>query len=366
MTQSRRVAVIHVGLEKTGTTAVQAWLAARRADLWREGVLFPASPGAQNHTRLVAACLDDAVIDNIKAHQMAAQARSAPALRARFLRDFGAELGQGGWSRLVLSSELISSRLFAASEVDRLIAMVAPHVDALRIVLVLRRQADLALSRFSSVLRAGFDRYAAVWDDLSAVAFRALPAGRVVDDMGDYFDFDRILSRFARLDAELRVSLYDPTDPLGPVLSALDLPPVPDALPRVNSALSAPAQALIARLNRDHAVQFPSGLRNEAYQTLLRQIEAQVSGPPRQVPRAEAEAFQARFTASNDRLAARTGLRFSHDFSAFPPRVDDHRQPEPEALRHWQAKARALPRSEPSGQLALRRLRRLAADLGLR
>ena len=366
MTQSRRVAVIHVGLEKTGTTAVQAWLSARRQGLLAAGVLFPASPGSQNHTRLVAACLDDAVIDNIKAHQMAAQARSAAALRTPFAAEFRAELERGGWSRLVLSSELVSSRLHAPSEVDRLIAMVAPHVDAVRIVLVLRRQADLALSRFSSVLRAGFDRHDAVWDDLSAVAFRALPAGRRVDDMREYFDFDRILARFARLRAELLVSIYDPADPLGPVLSALDLPPVTDHPPRLNSALSAPAQALIARLNRDHAVQFPSGLRNDPYQALLRQIEAQVGGPPRAVPRAEAEAFQDRFAGSNERLAARTGLRFSDDFRAFPARVDDPGLPEADLLRHWQAKAQALPKAEPPGQIALRRLRRVASDLGLR
>ena len=58
----------------------------QRAALRAEGVLVPQSPGVPNHTRLVAACLDDDVVDNVKAHHMAAMARSGPALRAQSRR----------------------------------------------------------------------------------------------------------------------------------------------------------------------------------------------------------------------------------------------------------------------------------------
>ncbi len=371
MTQDRagRLAVVHVGLEKTGTTAVQAWLAQQRAALRAEGVLVPQSPGVPNHTRLVAACLDDDVVDNVKAHHMAAMARSGPALRARVLRALQAELAQSGWSRLVVSCELISSRLHRPSEVDRLVAALRPHVDRIRFVLVLRRQADLALSRFSSALRAGHDRFDGVWDDLSARSFPVLPPGRLVDDMSEYFDFDRILSRLDRIEgAEVAVSLFDPQDPLGPLHRALDLPVAALTLPPRNAALSAPAQWLIATLNRDHAVQFPSGLRNTAYQALLRRIEDQVTGPPRQMPRVEAEAFQDQFTASNARVSDRTGIRFATDFSRFPLRISHEDLPRraAEALARYRAAAATLPQTEPPVQVLMRRLRRAAADVRLR
>ncbi|OYU20129.1 MAG: hypothetical protein CFE34_01490 [Rhodobacteraceae bacterium PARR1] len=371
MTQGglERLAVVHVGLEKTGTTAVQAWLAARRSVLRAEGVLVPQSIGAPNQTRLVAACLDDAAVDNIKAHLMAAQARPAHAVRARVMRDFAAELAQGGWSRLVITSELISSRLHRPSEVDRLVAALRPHVDRIRFVLVLRRQADLALSRFSSALRAGHDRFDGLWEDLSGLAFRDLPPGRVVDDAVEYFDFTRILARFDRVDgAEVAVSLFDAQDPLGPVLRALGLPPLAAPLPRLNPALSAPAQWLIAALNRDHPVQFASGLRNTAYQHLLRRIEAQVIGPARQVARAEAESFQDRFAASNAALLDRTGLGFDTDFSRNPQRVDHGDLPArlAETLAQLRRQAAALPKAEPIAQVALRGLRQAACTVGLR
>lgn len=376
---ARRTAIVHVGLEKTGTTSIQHWLAGQRTALLAEGCLFPESPGALNHTRLVTASMDDLAVDNIKAHQMASQGRSAASLRARFQRDFDRELNRHkGWTKLVISSELISSRLHMPSEIDRLVGFLRRHVDDIRFVIFLRRQAELAVSRFSSALRAGHDSFDGVFDDMSSNAFLSLPQGRSADDMAEFFDYDRILARFERVEgATTQVVVFNPPggriDPVRCFADAIGitLPQQSETDLHLNSALSAEAQYLMAGLNRSHSVIFPSGRRNEAYQRLLRRIEAEVSGQKRAATRAEAAAFQSRFDASNARVADRYGNgqpMFRSGFDSYPETLDYSGIPAAmaETLKAYAALARGIPAQEPVPTRLLRGIRRAAADLGLR
>ena len=62
----KRTAIVHIGLEKTGSTAIQRWLVANQGSLQAGGVLMPHSLGYPNHTKLVSDCLDYGVVDNIK------------------------------------------------------------------------------------------------------------------------------------------------------------------------------------------------------------------------------------------------------------------------------------------------------------
>ena len=328
----KRSAVIHVGLEKTGSTAIQAWLHAERNALLQAGIFVPISIGAPNHLRLVAACLDDGVVDNIKANLLSQRDQSEESWRNHIRANFDAEIaGTKGWSQLVISSELISSRLHSATEIARLVKWVRRHVDRLQFVIYLRRQDDLAVSRYSSALRAGHAGFDDIWSDLSANSFFVLPPGRVVTDELEYFDHQRILARFLAIgDADLSVRVYDPIGPAMDVVadfrSVLGLPPGTSVAPapRANPALSAAAQYVISELNREHSVRWPSGARHEPYRALLQRIETDLQGPPRRVPRAEAEAFLARFEASNKAVEERwfpDGL-FRKGDSSWPETVD--------------------------------------------
>lgn len=349
-----RGAVVHVGLEKTGSTAIQAWLQAHRADLLAAGTLVPQSVGSPNHTRLVAACLDDGAVDTIKAHLLARGSGDEAALRHRVRAALDAELsGTPGWRQVVITSELVSSRLHTPSEIARLVDWLGRHVDTIRFVVFLRRQDDLAVSRYSSALRAGHAGFDDIWSDLSATAFRALPPGRVADDHREFFDFERILARFSAVaGAQTTVLAHDP--PTGPrdgvaaFRAVLGLPgggdtPAPGA--RVNAAMSAEAQHVIAHLNRRWPVQWPDGTRNEPYRALLRRIETDLAGPPRRVPRAEAQAFLDRYAAGNARIEAAHGPLFRAGFDHWPDTVDhapmiDRLAP---VLAAWTAEAARLP-----------------------
>lgn len=368
---TRRTAIVHVGVEKTGSTAIQHWLVTNRARLLDCGILVPTRIGSPNHTKLVAACLDDGVIDNIKGHLLARDGLSERKLRDGVARSLARELdATPAWDRVVITSELISSRLHSPSEIERLVSFLRRHVDDIHFVIFLRRQDELALSRFSSALRAGHADFDGVFADLSGNSFPTLPAGRSVDDALEFFDYERIISRFTAIaDARLTVLSYDPPGGSpGPVRAFCDIlgQPAGDetAIPVLNSALSAEAQFVISQLNRHNRVQLPNGERNEPYRALLRRIEAEVAGERRTVPRAEAEAFLARYAASNARVADAwfpQGRPFREGFGRYPETVDygpmmARMRPE---LERWQAEAAAIaeaPEPAPGFGRALRRV----------
>lgn len=367
----RRTAIVHVGVEKTSSTTIQHWLVTNRARLLDCGILVPTRIGSPNHTKLVAACLDDGVIDNIKGHLLARDGLSERKLRDGVARSLTRELdATPRWDRVVITSELISSRLHSPSEIERLASFLRRHVDDIHFVIFLRRQDELALSRFSSALRAGHADFDGVFADLSGNSFPTLPAGRSVDDTLEFFDYERIISRFTAIaDARLTVLSYDPPGgSSGPVRAFCDIlgQPAGDetAIPVLNSALSAEAQFVISQLNRHNRVQLPNGERNEPYRALLRRIETEVAGERRTVPRAEAEAFLARYAASNARVADAwfpQGRPFREGFGRYPETVDygpmmARMRPE---LERWQAEAAAIaenPEPAPGFGRALRRV----------
>lgn len=327
-----RRAIVHIGHEKTGSTSIQHALAVDRDMLRTSGFLFPKSPGNPNHTRLVTSCLDDAVCDNTKAHQMARTGLSAIDLRKKFQRQFHRELTKNeSWHTLIISSELIASRLIKPSEIDRLIAMLQQYVEEIEIIVFLRRQDRLAVSRFSSVLRCGYPRFEDVFADFSNYSFREDVENR--RDRQHFYDFDQLLRRFEnRAGVKVRPYLFgDEAEKVDPVatfyrrLSADDLQ-AQHKVVRLNSAMSAKAQYVIAELNQKYSVTLPNGLRNEPYRALIRRIEAEVVGPPREAPRAEAEDYYHGFLSSNASVQARyfpqRPYLFSGGFDDYPSSID--------------------------------------------
>lgn len=330
-----RRAVIHVGTEKTGTTSLQSVLAENRDWLRGHGILFPKSAGKVNHTRLVACAEDDRVTDNIKAHIMASRKESEGQMRKNLRASLKRELSSGEpWHTLVLSSELIHSRLHTKSEIKRLISFIADSVDQISILAILRRQDQLAVSRFSTAIRAGHAGFYDVFDDIAEHAYFRLPPQRDVSDFSYYYDYENLINRFAPFvgDADIDLKLYhvdgrktDPVQILAEVLQ-LDFSHLAASTPILNPAMSAEAQFVISQINKRIASHLPSGKRDSRYIALKRQIEADLTGPPRQIPRAEAQAFLARFETSNERLRSRffpeRKTLFDTDFSMYPENVD--------------------------------------------
>ena len=351
-----RIALVHVGLEKTGSTAIQWWLEANRRSLGERGIYVPKSLGARaNHLRLVAACLDDHVVDSVKAHILRHERLSEDLLRRWVQASLRRELLHAPpWHTLMISSELISSRLCTHTELERLVALLRPHVSRLRFLLVLRRQDELAVSRFSTVLKAGYPDFDGILEDLSAHSFVSVPHGRSPADDDHFYDFERIVRRFSSIpDSDLLVRVYGEQPPVDMMADVLGVGPIRhgESVLRVNSAMSAAAQSVIARLNERHCARWPSGLRRAAYLRLLRQISEDVGGAPRLITRSSAERFLARYREGNLRLINSYGLpaRLAADrLEGYPDAIDygDLHVQTQRILDRYHAMAQCLPHHE--------------------
>jgi len=150
-----RKLILHIGTEKTGTTTIQAWLRLQRESLLAAGVLFPVSPGEQNHTALAYFAGQEAAVRDLGLRPVGQTPADPAILRREFAAAFEREVLNSGASTVVLSNEHCSSRLRDGESLQRLRGLLQPLFDDIRIVVYLRRQDEMLLSGYSTSVKSG-------------------------------------------------------------------------------------------------------------------------------------------------------------------------------------------------------------------
>lgn len=153
----RRVArsiILHIGTEKTGTTAIQHCCASQKSILADAGILYPVTPGRGNHVGLTYFAASDS--DRPPSPHMIGITRAeAPAYRARFMDLLQQEIIDSRCETVLLSSEHLSSRLHNPLSVTKLIDSLRELADDVRVVVYLRPQYELMPSSYSTSIKAG-------------------------------------------------------------------------------------------------------------------------------------------------------------------------------------------------------------------
>lgn len=304
---------LHVGIEKTGSTSLQRFLGMNRQHLLDAGMLVPeclsppASGGNLNHVFLTTANFDDPEGPNdlqqsfnlfstadIRRHR----AEIAAALRSeiddcRTLVD-----------RLVLSNEHIHSRWRKSADLATLKNFLGDFCEDIRVIVYLRPQHEVSQSLAATALRSG------------AIEFRPIPEFNTDNGYDDilgvdynYFDYDRFLAALAETFGESAIvpRLYGSDSVNGDIIDdffsvlGLDVGAMERPV-RENGNIDGAAIGLLLELNRFMA-------EHPAYEAVRKAAIAYVNSRPRgfgaQPSRAAAEAFTARFRASNERACAR-------------------------------------------------------------
>ncbi len=327
--------ILHVGCEKTGTTTIQKALYNSSSRLAEAGIIFPKSLGYINHTKIIAAAQDDDVLDNIRAHIFANTGMSLKRFRIDLKRKLQQELNNHEpWHTLIVSTELIHSRIVNKNEVKRLFEIFENNVSNIEIIVFLRRQDELALSRFSTALMAGHKNFDDVFGNIGGHAYLKLPKGRVVKDYMDYYDYKSLIQRFEAFVPRnnIKIALYSDLLHSGNsvekfiTLAGLDSNLVSTNIDNLNTAISVEAQYVISKLNQKIRKNFVSGIRNDNYTKLQKQIAAELTGKKREVKRIDAESFMNMFLDSNEWVRRnyfpeRKQL-FELDFQKYPKDID--------------------------------------------
>lgn len=183
-----RRCIIHIGTEKTGTTAIQTMLQANRKNLQHQGVVYPACAGKHTSTQwefVAIAHTEPWKIDAGWALNIASQDDLA-SFRHTFKERLKLEFSRHpATDTLIISSEHFHSRLHSVEAIARLKAFLEPWVDTYHVVVYFRRQDDLAVSYVSTRLKAGV----------------RIPPNHKLSSEGSrqYYEFDKVFDKWAKV-----------------------------------------------------------------------------------------------------------------------------------------------------------------------
>ena len=282
--------LLHIGTEKTGTTAWQAWLARQREALDQRGFALPASLGPTNHRKLPTSCFDLDRVDDLVIRSGLAPASTTERERnyAAWQQAFAAEVQQRPQHTWLVSSEHCSSRLTRPAELARLQHCLGALFAEITVLLVIREPLQTAISAWSTlVLNGGYPLEELPPPDHPLLADRC--------------DHRALVQRWQPLFPQLRLCLYqmDVVQLLSQASGLSELPEAVHPQQQRNSSLPHRAIVAIARLNRELPVYCGAKLNPEREQRIGAIVQAH-AGAPGFVPSAEQrEQFKAHFAASS-------------------------------------------------------------------
>jgi hypothetical protein len=208
-----RRCVLHIGTEKTGSTALQISLGLNRDALMAQKIFVPRSlaPYARwnnfNHIHLANLAMRP---DRYESLREAANIRDEPSLVAfqqLIGTAFAAEVAQAPaeCNTLLLSNEHLQSRLISVSEVQTLKTFLEPYCISFEVVICLRAQHEVAESLYGLMKLNGAT-------DIELLPHLPYPPGylrKPYTNFG-YFDYGALLNRWSDVfgEAALRPYLY--------------------------------------------------------------------------------------------------------------------------------------------------------------
>ncbi len=315
-----RRAILHIGTEKTGTTALQHAFRKDAERLAALGVRYPDFLVPTHGALAYVAADREASVCDMGPHIGLMPGESRTAFTARLHGWLAAEVAAHPDATFVLSTEHAQSRLESVAAVGRIQTLLADYFDKVDIAVYLRRWDRMALSYHATSARNGlrapftFQRYA----QTLLLDYRGL-----LDRWGQVFGDSHVhVAIFDRAELVNGSILDDFTQRFG--LPALT--PVADQ----NVSLDSRGQALLRLLDRalDGKPAESQALVREAIVAAMR---PDPTAPP-PVSRAEAERFVAGFAADEAAILARW---FADRPALFDHRYDEYPEaPEPVG-RNW-------------------------------
>lgn len=312
-----RKAIVHIGTEKTGTTTIQNFIAKNQARLQAVGFSTVTCFSTPNNRRLATYAMR--LDRHDESHRRLGIVEPEPrlAFRARTQKALSDELAKlpDSVHTVLFSNEHCHSRLTVTDELETLKVLFRCFFDEIKILVYFRRQVDLAVSHYSTILLKDASSRKSV-----------LPE---VNESDHYYNYFNLLELWSSVfDGENIISRLFPGNEisgksvLDDFLEILSLPSLDHFTPvgRMNESMSPVAQEFVRQINElfSHSHQFSGRERYFICQKFANIFKGSGKRPARE----EAFKFQEIFSASNERLRAKWFADrdeiFSSDFSMFP------------------------------------------------
>lgn len=147
---SGRRVMLHIGTEKTGSTAIQSFLASNREALAQQGYLYSRIPNATNHTAMVAFAVDAEKDLDLHRHNKVTPATQS-AFREEVSRQLSSELDSG--HIVTISNEHLSSKANDSVEIERVATLFAELGAEVDVIIYLRRLVPMMEASYSTFVK---------------------------------------------------------------------------------------------------------------------------------------------------------------------------------------------------------------------
>lgn len=294
--------ILHIGVEKTGTTSIQSFLSTNHDQLVASHILYPRDLCLQNQLCLPACAIGIPDHDEITRQVHRFIARFGYSEISDYMRHtLTRQIEKFNPDVMILSNEHLHSRVRKISQMRALLEVLRELSTTVKVIVYIRRQDRLALSVHSSNFKYGR-------------MYMSSPLPPVVFDTRYYYDYRKILSGWeeAAGSGNVIVRIFDRRefaagDVVPDFFQALGLQVnVPPSDARLNESITGDAQYFLVAVNR---VLSSSGLDAAQVNDLRRRIvaflETTYGGTGISVSRREAEEFARAFSESNEYVRKR-------------------------------------------------------------
>ena len=308
--------ILHIGTEKTGTTALQAALSSQRTHLSRNGVWYAKAPGDFNCRSLAAAFTSPGNRDDYMLKFGLTEPEKFAEWRRKLLGEIRQEIttARDGCNSYILSSEHFSSRVMRDADVADLAEYLRAEFEDIRVVCYLRRQDLMATSRINERLRAGFPQ-------------RSFPTVKEDGALPPLYDYQALINRWSLAFGEsaMKVRIFErPALTGGSIVTdfaetqlGVPLKQADHAISNVSLSLSAQMALLMFNQAMGLESRFHVAKQRRELAKYLEEVAPGSDGKP---SRSRALSFYEYFREGNNRLA---NLYFQRD-QLFDERFEDY------------------------------------------
>jgi len=311
--------ILHIGVEKTGTTTIQEFLHLNRKLLAEQEICFPRFMNLRNHWQMAVFCCNDKKsnqftrINNIDDLEK----------RKKWKHDFNALFKEemlkisGNYHTVIFSSEHLSTFLMEESEIQSLNKILEPFISSFIIIIYIRRQDLIASSMISNYARVGLST--------------TLPTGSEIVAR-HFYNYRRLLKKWSEVFGKenIRLRIFEKEqlihqDLLQDFMQQAGIRQDEKfRLPqRLNTALSATAIEAAWLFNQKFPAQDKRSdfqLLNKLRLEMIHQINEKYPGPGKMLLKNDAREFLNIYKNTNRKVAAEWFGReklFNEDFSMY-------------------------------------------------
>jgi hypothetical protein len=311
-------AILHIGINKTGTTSIQSFLVKNRKMLRKQGFLYPRTLGSTQHIKLAAYALDsNDLTAGYRIRMGLTSSQSLEAFRSNLREKLSNELAAApiGTKTVIFSAESCSA-FSQESELYCLKNLLSEFFDDIEVVVYLRRQDQFAVSLYSTTLKGGGNTTKTPFE-----IERILDYAQLLELWGGVYGVENLTVRlYSSADLVGGDALSDFCEVCGIRLEDMDELPA-----RSNTSLNTEGHIFLETFN-GYLPKIVDGIINPLRGPVKLFMEKEYSGRPPLPSRQEAMGFYQKYADSNSKVCANwfpgRPTLFNENFSKYPEQED--------------------------------------------